>query len=128
MAIGLDEEIVEAALAAGVPVLPGVMTPSDVQRGIRLGLNRLKLFPAGVAGGLDLIGALAPVFPNVRFMPSGGVNTANLRNYLAHPAIFAASGSWIASPARIAGGAGAVAEAAREAVAVSSRAQEAAAQ
>lgn len=118
VAPGLDEEIVEAALAAGVPVLPGVMTPSDVQRGIRLGLSRLKLFPAGVAGGLALISALAPVFPSVRFMPSGGVSTANLREYLEHPAVFAASGSWIASAARIAAGADAVAEAAREAVAV----------
>jgi len=118
VAPGLDEEIVEAALAAGVPVLPGVMTPSDVQRGIRLGLDRLKLFPAGVVGGLSMIGALAPVFPGVRFMPSGGVSAANLADYLAHPAVFAASGSWIASPARIAAGAEAVAEAAREAVAI----------
>lgn len=118
VAPGLDEEIVEAALAADVPVLPGIMTPSDVQRGIRLGLNRLKLFPAGVAGGLALISALAPVFPGVRFMPSGGVSTANLREYLEHPAVFAASGSWIAAPARIAAGADAVAEAARQAVAI----------
>lgn len=118
VAPGLDEDVVEAALEAGVPVLPGVMTPSDVQRGIRLGLTRLKLFPAAVAGGLALIDALAPVFPEVRFMPSGGVNTGNLREYLAHPAVFAASGSWIAAPARIAAGAGAVAEAAREALAV----------
>ena len=65
-----------------------------------------------------MIGALAPVFPGVRFMPSGGVSAANLAEYLAHPAVFAASGSWIASPARIAAGAEAVAEAAREAVAI----------
>lgn len=128
VAPGLDEEIVEGALAAGVPVLPGVMTPSDIQRGLRLGLERMKLFPAGVAGGPALIGALAPVFPRVRFMPSGGVSTANLREYLEHPAVFAASGSWIAAPARIAGGADAVAEAAREAVAVSIEAQQAAGQ
>ncbi|MEX5297549.1 bifunctional 4-hydroxy-2-oxoglutarate aldolase/2-dehydro-3-deoxy-phosphogluconate aldolase [Kocuria sp. CPCC 205292] len=118
VAPGLDEEVVEAALAAGVPVLPGIMTPSDVQRGIRLGLDRLKLFPAGVAGGLALIGALAPVFPGIGFMPSGGVNPANLAEYLAHPAVFAASGSWIASGERVAAGAGAVEAAAREAVAV----------
>jgi len=94
------------------------MTPSDIQRGIRLGLERLKLFPAGVAGGPALINALAPVFPGVRFMPSGGVSAVNLGEYLAHPAVFAASGSWIAAPARIAAGAEAVAEAAREATAV----------
>jgi 2-dehydro-3-deoxyphosphogluconate aldolase/(4S)-4-hydroxy-2-oxoglutarate aldolase len=116
VAPGLDEEIVETALAAGVPVLPGIMTPSDVQRGIRLGLRRLKLFPAGVAGGLALISALAPVFPGIGFMPSGGVNAKNLTEYLAHPAVFAASGSWIASSERVAAGADAVATAAREAV------------
>ncbi|MUN63383.1 bifunctional 4-hydroxy-2-oxoglutarate aldolase/2-dehydro-3-deoxy-phosphogluconate aldolase [Kocuria sediminis] len=118
VAPGLDEEIVEAALAAGVPVLPGIMTPSDVQRGLRLGLRRLKLFPAGVAGGLALISALAPVFPGVGFMPSGGVNAENLAEYLAHPAVFAASGSWIASSERVAAGAEAVAAAARQAVTI----------
>lgn len=115
---GLDEEVVEAARDAGAPMLPGVMTPSDVQRGMRLGLDRLKLFPAAVAGGLDLLGALAPVFPSVRFMPSGGVHAGNLGQYLAHPAVFAASGSWIASPERVAAGAEAIAIAAREAVAL----------
>lgn len=118
VAPGLDEEIVEAALVAGVAVLPGVQTASDVQRGLRLGLDRLKLFPAAVAGGLDLIGAFAPVFPNVRFMPSGGVKPANLADYLAHPAVFAASGSWIASPQRIAAGPDVIAAAAREAAAI----------
>jgi len=115
---GLDEEVVEAALAAGVPVLPGVQTASEVQRGLRLGLDRLKLFPAGAAGGLGLIGALAPVFPQVRFMPSGGVSAANLADYLGHPAVFAASGSWIASPERVTAGADAIAAAAREAVVI----------
>ncbi|WP_458115712.1 bifunctional 4-hydroxy-2-oxoglutarate aldolase/2-dehydro-3-deoxy-phosphogluconate aldolase [Arthrobacter sp. D2-10] len=119
VAPGLDEEVVEAALDAGVPVLPGVMTPSDIQRGIRLGLKRLKLFPAGAIGGLSMIDALAPVFPGVSFMPSGGVNTTNLGDYLAHPAVFAVSGSWIAAPTRVAAGADAVAEAARQALAVS---------
>lgn len=118
VAPGLDEVVVEAALSAGVPVLPGIMTPSDVQRGIRLGLDRLKLFPAGVAGGLALIGALAPVFPGIGFMPSGGVNPANLAEYLAHPAVFAASGSWIASDERVAAGTGAIEAAVREAVEV----------
>ena len=115
VAPGLDEDVVEAALAAGVPVLPGIMTPSDVQRGIRLGLTRLKLFPAGVAGGPALLTALAPVFPGIGFMPSGGVNPTNLLDYLTHPAVFAVSGSWITSPERVAAGPEAVAAAAAEA-------------
>lgn len=118
VAPGLDEEVVEAGLAAGVPVLPGIMTPSDVQRGLRLGLRRFKLFPAGVAGGLPLIDALAPVFPGIGFMPSGGVKEDNLADYLAHSAVFAASGSWITSRDRVASGPDAVAAAARAAVSV----------
>ncbi|MGO1775238.1 MAG: bifunctional 4-hydroxy-2-oxoglutarate aldolase/2-dehydro-3-deoxy-phosphogluconate aldolase [Agrococcus casei] len=117
---GLDPEIVEGALAAGVAVLPGVATASDVQRGIRLGLSRLKLFPAGVLGGLALVKAFAPVFQGVQFMPSGGVNEGSLGDYLAHLSVFAASGSWIASDDRVRAGADAVAEAARAAVAVAS--------
>ncbi|WP_228528865.1 bifunctional 4-hydroxy-2-oxoglutarate aldolase/2-dehydro-3-deoxy-phosphogluconate aldolase [Arthrobacter gandavensis] len=124
VAPGLDEEIVEAALAAGVPVLPGIMTPSDVQRGLRLGLRRMKVFPAGVAGGLRLINAFAPVFPGVGFMPSGGVDAHNLGDYLAHPAVFAVSGSWIASPAQVDAGAEAVAAAARGAMAGQAAAQQ----
>lgn len=118
VAPGLDEEIVEAALAAGVPMLPGVQTASEVQRGLRLGLDRLKLFPAALAGGLDLIAAFAPVFPGVRFTPSGGVKPANLGDYLAHPAVFAASGSWIASADRVTAGPEAISAAALEAVAI----------
>lgn len=115
---GLDEDVAAAALDAGVTVLPGVQTASEVQRGLRLGLDRLKLFPAAVAGGLDALSAFAPVFPRVRFMPSGGVGPANLADYLAHPAVFAASGSWIASAARVDEGSAAIASAAADAVAV----------
>lgn len=66
---------------------------------MRLGLTRLKLFPAGAVNGLALLSAYADVYREVRFMPSGGVTAHNLRAHLDHPAVFAASGSWITAAA-----------------------------
>lgn len=118
---GLDTDVVAYARSAGIPIVPGVLTPTEVQAALRLGLDRLKLFPAGVFGSLALIRALSDVYRGVRFMPSGGVNAGNLAEHLAHPAVFAASGSWITTNA--ARGAAAVADAAREAVAIAASAR-----
>jgi 2-dehydro-3-deoxyphosphogluconate aldolase/(4S)-4-hydroxy-2-oxoglutarate aldolase len=92
---GLDAEVVRFVHAAGVPIVPGVLTPTEVQAAIGLGLTRLKLFPAGNFGGLKLLSTYADVYREVRFMPSGGIRQENLAEHLAHPAVFAASGSWI---------------------------------
>ena len=73
---GLDESVVEAAKAADVAILPGVMSPSEVQHGMRLGLKALKLFPIG-ALGTDYLRALRPVFPETAFVVTGGVSPAN---------------------------------------------------
>jgi 2-dehydro-3-deoxyphosphogluconate aldolase/(4S)-4-hydroxy-2-oxoglutarate aldolase len=64
----------------------------------------VKLFPAEVVGGVDMIDALSAVWPNVRFMPTGGISPANLRSYLARPQVLAVGGSWIASKAAVASG------------------------
>lgn len=111
---GLDAEVVRFAQDAGVPIVPGVLTPTEVQAAMSLGLDRLKLFPAGVFGGLGLLTAYADVYRDVRFMPSGGVRQATLAEHLSHPAVFAASGSWITGS--VGQGADAVAAAARAAV------------
>ena len=113
---GLDADVVRFVQDAGVPIVPGVLTPTEVQAAIGLGLSRLKLFPAGVFGGLRLLSAYADVYRDVRFMPSGGIRQDNLAEHLAHPAVFAASGSWITALA--AQGADAVSAAARAAVSV----------
>jgi 2-dehydro-3-deoxyphosphogluconate aldolase/(4S)-4-hydroxy-2-oxoglutarate aldolase len=112
---GLDADVVRFAQDAGVPIVPGVLTPTEVQAALRLGLNRLKLFPAGVFGGLKILSAYADVYREVRFMPSGGVRQDTLAEHLAHPAVFAVSGSWITGS--VTQGADAVAAAARAAVA-----------
>jgi 2-dehydro-3-deoxyphosphogluconate aldolase/(4S)-4-hydroxy-2-oxoglutarate aldolase len=109
---GLDEAVVGWALDAGVPIVPGVMTPSEIQAARRLGLRRLKLFPAGLLGGTRALDAYGAVFRDVRFMPSGGVTQDTLRAHLAHPAVFAVSGSWMTNTAMLTAGADAVARAA----------------
>jgi 2-dehydro-3-deoxyphosphogluconate aldolase/(4S)-4-hydroxy-2-oxoglutarate aldolase len=111
---GLDAAVVSYVQAVGLPMVPGVLTPTEVQAARALGLSRLKLFPAGNFGGAALLDTYAAVYRDVLFMPSGGVGPANLEAYLAHPAVFAVSGSWITSAAG--DGADAVAAAANQVV------------
>jgi len=101
---GLGLDVLERARERGLAVLPGVASASEVQAAVLQGLERVKLFPAGVLGGLGLIDAIAGPFPQVSFMPSGGVSAANLGAYLAHPAVFSAGCSWIATRGDIAAG------------------------
>ncbi|CAN5635189.1 hypothetical protein BH10ACT7_BH10ACT7_32760 [soil metagenome] len=101
---GLDERVVERALERGLGVLPGVATATEIQTALRLSLDVVKFFPADRLGGLDTIAALAAPFTGVRFVPSGGVSADNAATYLAHPAIFGISGSWMAPRAAIASG------------------------
>lgn len=99
---GFDREVVEQALDRGLGVLPGVATATDVLAVLRTGLRAVKLFPADVLGGVGMISALAGPFPDVAFVPSGGVSPANLGEYLAHPSVPAVSGSWMVSRALLA--------------------------
>ena len=90
---GLDEASVKVAQDAGLPILPGVATASEMQRAWNLGLRTVKLFPASLVGGPKIIKALSSVFRDVRVMPTGGVNPDNLKDYLAVPAVLACGGS-----------------------------------
>jgi len=92
---GFDREVVDRIRERGMLPLPGVATASEVQQGVRAGLEAVKFFPADRLGGLDTIKALAGPFPELLFMPSGGVNAGNALDYLAHPSIAAISGSWM---------------------------------
>lgn len=96
---GLTADVVRYVTEAGVPIVPGVLTPTEVQAARALGLRRVKLFHAGNFGGLKLLSAYADVYRDMRFMPSGGISSDNVADYLAHPAVFAASGSWILAEA-----------------------------
>lgn len=115
---GLDAAIVSRLREHGALPLPGVATATEVQQAHRLGLRAVKLFPAELLGGLDLVRALHGPFPDMRFLPSGGVTAANAGSYAGHPAILAVSGSWmVPNDAILAGDWGRIADLAAEAVA-----------
>ncbi|WP_293882274.1 bifunctional 4-hydroxy-2-oxoglutarate aldolase/2-dehydro-3-deoxy-phosphogluconate aldolase [Sphingomonas sp.] len=92
---GLTESLGRAAVASGVPFLPGVANAGDLMRGLDMGLTRFKLFPAMAAGGLPALRALAAPFGNVRFCPTGGITLATAPEWLAEAAVLCVGGSWI---------------------------------
>ena len=92
---GLTEPLGRAAVDAGIPFLPGTANAGDVMRALDLGLTRLKFFPAVAAGGLPALKALAAVFGEVRFCPTGGITQASAAEWLAEPAIACVGGSWL---------------------------------
>ncbi|WP_353707926.1 bifunctional 4-hydroxy-2-oxoglutarate aldolase/2-dehydro-3-deoxy-phosphogluconate aldolase [Cellulosimicrobium sp. ES-005] len=101
---GLSAAVVRRAQELGVPVLPGVATPSDVIAALDLGLDAVKLFPANVVGGPAAVKAFSAPFPGLRFVPTGGVSAANLLDYLALPSVLAAGGSWMVDAALVRAG------------------------
>lgn len=101
---GLHASVVDSAQLAQVPVLPGVATASELQMAWNWGLRAVKFFPASLAGGPKMLGALSSVFRDVQFMPTGGVGPANLKDYLSVPAVLACGGSWLTPKAAIADG------------------------
>ncbi|MBR4206560.1 MAG: bifunctional 4-hydroxy-2-oxoglutarate aldolase/2-dehydro-3-deoxy-phosphogluconate aldolase [Clostridia bacterium] len=93
---GLNPRIGEKALGHDLPYFPGVMTPTEIEAALALGLRFLKFFPAEAAGGVKMLKAFAGPYPMVRFMPTGGITAANARAYLALPNVFCCGGSFIA--------------------------------
>jgi len=92
---GLTETLGRAAMQSGVPFLPGTANAGDIMRGLDLGLDRFKFFPATASGGLPALKSLASVFGNVRFCPTGGITLQTAPEWLAEPAIACVGGSWI---------------------------------
>lgn len=101
---GFDPEVVAAATERGIGVLPGIATATELQQALRAGVRTVKFFPADRLGGLAGIAALAAPFPEIGFVPSGGVTAETAAQYLAHPAVPAVSGSWMAPRDLIAAG------------------------
>jgi 2-dehydro-3-deoxyphosphogluconate aldolase / (4S)-4-hydroxy-2-oxoglutarate aldolase len=101
---GLDDRVVGAAKEQGVPVYPGTMTPSEVQRAFNHGLDVVKFFPASIAGGVPALKTLGSVFRTMKFMPTGGISAANLAEFLAVPSVLACGGSWLTPPDAVAAG------------------------
>ncbi len=99
---GLDEGVITTAQDRGVPVIPGIATASELMRALALGVDVVKLFPAEVVGGVEMINALSAVWPDVRFMPTGGISPANAPRYLALGQVLAIGGSWMVPPSAVA--------------------------
>ena len=92
---GLNPKVVKYCVDKGIPVTPGTANPSDVEVAIELGLEVVKFFPAEAAGGLNMIKSMAAPYTNMKFMPTGGINAANLTSYLDFGKIIACGGSWM---------------------------------
>lgn len=92
---GFNAKVVEYAITQGIPIFPGICTPTEVMQLMEYNLPVAKFFPASQYGGLATIKALSAPFPQLKFMPTGGINAANIREYLAFPKVIACGGSWM---------------------------------
>lgn len=94
---GLNERVVAKVHAAGLPMVPGVMTPSEIEKAIELGCRYLKFFPAELAGGVKMLQAFWGPYSHtgIKFIPLGGVNQSTMAQYLALPGVAAIGGSWM---------------------------------
>jgi len=101
---GYDDELVDYCVCKGIDIVPGCVTASEIQRAVKKGLKVLKFFPAELSGGIDAIKLLAGPFPNVKFIPTGGINFNNLGTYLSNGTILACGGSYMATKEQIING------------------------
>lgn len=92
---GFSPALAEACRAQGLPLLPGVATPSEVMAALEAGFRFLKFFPAEAAGGVPMLKSLAGPFPDVAFCPTGGIQIGNAASYLAQPNVRVCGGSWL---------------------------------
>ena len=99
---GFDHDLVSWCVKRGVDIIPGCITPTEIMAAMKLGLNVIKFFPAGVCGGLKAMKALSAPFGGIGFIPTGGVNLKNLKEYLEAPFIHAVGGSWLCPKEEIA--------------------------
>jgi 2-dehydro-3-deoxyphosphogluconate aldolase/(4S)-4-hydroxy-2-oxoglutarate aldolase len=104
VAPGLNRALVEHARRIGLPMMPGVLTPSEVEAALSLGLAAVKLFPIEPIGGLRYLRALAAPYPAMTWAPTGGITAETLPGYLAFEPVLACGGSWLAPRADIAAG------------------------
>ncbi len=95
---GLNKHTVKWCQEHNIPVVPGVCTPSDIEKGIELGLSILKFFPAEASGGVKMLKDLGGPFPQIKFMTTGGINPDNLPDYAKAPNVLAIGGSWMVKP------------------------------
>ncbi len=106
VAPGFNPKVAEEAVKLGFPFFPGVMTPTNIEAAMALGLTLLKFFPASAAGGIAMLKALGAPYKHagIKFLPTGGINAENYREYLALDTVSAVGGTWVARQSDIAAG------------------------
>ena len=92
---GFDAEVVDWCISNNIPVTPGCVTPTEITAAVNRGLKVIKFFPANVYGGLNAMKNLAAPFVGIKFLPTGGINAANIKEYMDAPFIHAVGGSWV---------------------------------
>lgn len=92
---GLNPKVVQYCQDKGIPIVPGVTNPGQIEQALELGLDTVKFFPAEASGGLNMIKSMSAAYTNMMFMPTGGINIKNLNEYLAFDKIVACGGSWM---------------------------------
>jgi len=92
---GLTEALGKTAIASGIPYLPGIATAGDIMRGLDLGLDRFKFFPAESSGGIPALKALSAPFGEIRFCPTGGIRADTAADWLTLPSVLCVGGSWL---------------------------------
>lgn len=101
---GFSDEVVVWCVENNIPVTPGCVTPTEIMAAMKHGLKMVKFFPANVYGGLNAMKNLAAPFVGIKFLPTGGVNSGNIKEYINAPFIHAVGGSWVCPKADIAAG------------------------
>ncbi|MBE5910425.1 MAG: bifunctional 4-hydroxy-2-oxoglutarate aldolase/2-dehydro-3-deoxy-phosphogluconate aldolase [Pseudobutyrivibrio sp.] len=104
VAPGFNPTVVKHCIEKGYPVTPGVQTPGEMEQAMELGLDFVKFFPAEPSGGLSMIKAVAAPYTKLKFMPTGGINKDNVKDYLAYNKIVACGGTWMVKGDLIASG------------------------
>jgi 2-dehydro-3-deoxyphosphogluconate aldolase/(4S)-4-hydroxy-2-oxoglutarate aldolase len=105
VAPGFNPAIVDHVLGRGIPMLPGVCTPSEIEQALARGLHLVKFFPAAAMGGVAYLRALAGPYPMVRYVPTGGITAGDVTGYLALSSVVAVGGTWLAASDLVAAGA-----------------------
>ena len=101
---GLNPKVVQHCVDINIPITPGCSCPSNVEQALEFGLDVVKFFPAEAAGGLNMIKSMAAPYTNVKFMPTGGIGTNNMKSYLDFDKIIAIGGSWMVKTDMISAG------------------------
>lgn len=101
---GFSPSVSRECAAQGLPLIPGVVTPGEIQAALEAGHSVVKFFPAGASGGAPMLAALSAPFPGLQFMPTGGIDESTVGDYLRMPSVLAVGGTWVAPRAVIAAG------------------------